>query len=262
MPEQPIFRSGVELVTIDVVATGRDGNPVHDLKASDFELFEDGKKQAIRAFQFLNYSMAPPSRRHRRASSPTTSNPAAFSRSFSTNRLLRHRNSRGPARRRTFPDRRHAAHDHVAVVRSGANSGFFDLRSTMAIEPRCRRGCRDRGIRLESAGALDAVGAGDFDTTSPGTWAATVSPPRSGGRKAPVRFPRAARRSSGSAAAARYPRILRGPRDRPAARAQRRRVARLINRARFANVAIYTVDPRGLVAPSTTSRDNPGRGFR
>jgi hypothetical protein len=31
----------------------------------------------------------------------------------------------------------------------------------------------------------------------------------------------------------------------------------LIERARAANVAIYTVDPRGLVAPSTGGRDNP-----
>ena len=35
---QPTFRSGVELVTIDVVATDRSGKPVHDLKAADFEL--------------------------------------------------------------------------------------------------------------------------------------------------------------------------------------------------------------------------------
>ena len=32
----------------------------------------------------------------------------------------------------------------------------------------------------------------------------------------------------------------------------------LINRARLANVAIYTVDPRGLVAANTSGRDNPG----
>src|SRR5688500_7751917 len=58
-PGQPSFRSGVELVTIDVVATGRDGRPVHDLKAADFELLEDGKPQEIRAFEFINFSMAP-----------------------------------------------------------------------------------------------------------------------------------------------------------------------------------------------------------
>jgi hypothetical protein len=34
----------------------------------------------------------------------------------------------------------------------------------------------------------------------------------------------------------------------------------LIDQARAANVAIYTVDPRGLVAPGTAGRDNPGAG--
>ena len=50
--QQPVFRSGVELVTIDVVATTRDGRPVHNLKAEDFELFEDGVRQEIRTFRF------------------------------------------------------------------------------------------------------------------------------------------------------------------------------------------------------------------
>ena len=56
---QPTFRSGVELVTIDVVATDRSGKPVHDLKATDFELFEDGKSQPIKTFQFIDASMVP-----------------------------------------------------------------------------------------------------------------------------------------------------------------------------------------------------------
>src|SRR5688572_12662199 len=56
---QPTFRSGVELVTIDVVATDRSGKPVHALKASDFELFEDGKSQPIKTFQFIDASMVP-----------------------------------------------------------------------------------------------------------------------------------------------------------------------------------------------------------
>src|SRR5687768_14596000 len=56
---QPTFRSGVELVTIDVVATDRSGRPVHDLKAADFELFEDGKSQPIKTFEFIDASMTP-----------------------------------------------------------------------------------------------------------------------------------------------------------------------------------------------------------
>ena len=56
---QPTFRSGVELVTIDVVATDRSGRPVHDLKAADFELFEDGKSVPIKAFQYIDSSIVP-----------------------------------------------------------------------------------------------------------------------------------------------------------------------------------------------------------
>ena len=56
---QPTFRSGVELVTIDVVATDLNGKPVHDLKAADFELFEDGKSQPIKTFQFIDSSIVP-----------------------------------------------------------------------------------------------------------------------------------------------------------------------------------------------------------
>lgn len=43
---QTTFRSGVDLVTIDVVATSANGAPVHNLTADDFELFEDGVPQA------------------------------------------------------------------------------------------------------------------------------------------------------------------------------------------------------------------------
>src|SRR5918993_3761301 len=56
---QPTFRAGVELVTIDVVATDRSGRPVHNLKAADFELFEDSKSQPIKTFEFIDASMAP-----------------------------------------------------------------------------------------------------------------------------------------------------------------------------------------------------------
>src|SRR4029453_14451977 len=62
-------------------------------------------------------------------------------------------------------------HDHIAVVRSGVDSGF-----TLTSDPQlalesisAASGRRDRGIRLERAGAPDAVGAGDFDTASPGS---------------------------------------------------------------------------------------------
>lgn len=47
-PQVPIFRSGVDLVNVGVTVTDRKGHLITDLTANDFELWEDGKRQAIR----------------------------------------------------------------------------------------------------------------------------------------------------------------------------------------------------------------------
>ena len=47
---QPVFRSGVNLVLVDVVVRDRSGAFVKDLTAEDFELFEDGVRQQIVTF--------------------------------------------------------------------------------------------------------------------------------------------------------------------------------------------------------------------
>jgi Ca-activated chloride channel family protein len=46
----PVFRTGVDLVNLGVTVTDRKGNLVADLAADDFEILEDGKKQALRYF--------------------------------------------------------------------------------------------------------------------------------------------------------------------------------------------------------------------
>jgi Ca-activated chloride channel family protein len=48
--EQPTFRAGVDLVTFGVTAVDKKGNLVTDLAQDDFEIFEDGKPQAIKLF--------------------------------------------------------------------------------------------------------------------------------------------------------------------------------------------------------------------
>jgi VWFA-related protein len=55
-PQQrpPVFRAGVNAVRVDVIVTDRDGNPVNDLTASDFEVQEDGKAQEIDLFRLVN----------------------------------------------------------------------------------------------------------------------------------------------------------------------------------------------------------------
>lgn len=48
------FRAGTALVLVDVVATRADGNLNHDLKRDDFLVFEDGQPQEIRQFQVVD----------------------------------------------------------------------------------------------------------------------------------------------------------------------------------------------------------------
>lgn len=45
--EQPVFRSGVRLVLVDVSVTGDDDQPLADLTPADFELTEDGIPQTV-----------------------------------------------------------------------------------------------------------------------------------------------------------------------------------------------------------------------
>jgi VWFA-related protein len=46
----PLFRTNANLVLIDVVVHDK-GNPVHDLRASDFHVFEDGREQKVTVFE-------------------------------------------------------------------------------------------------------------------------------------------------------------------------------------------------------------------
>jgi VWFA-related protein len=51
--QRPTFRTGAELVRVDVVVLDRQGLPVTNLSANDFELQEEGTAQEIKSFQFV-----------------------------------------------------------------------------------------------------------------------------------------------------------------------------------------------------------------
>jgi VWFA-related protein len=51
---QPTFPAGTEVVTVDVVVTGPDGQPVLDLRPEDFTVTEDGTPQEIVAFDAVH----------------------------------------------------------------------------------------------------------------------------------------------------------------------------------------------------------------
>src|SRR5688572_27574218 len=52
-PQQPTFRTGINFVRVDVIVSDKKGTPLADLKASEFEVLEDGKPQAIEQFKFI-----------------------------------------------------------------------------------------------------------------------------------------------------------------------------------------------------------------
>ncbi len=59
-PAPPVFRTGINVVRVDVIVTDKQGRPVGDLKQEDFEVFEDGKVQAIEAFKLVELTGQPP----------------------------------------------------------------------------------------------------------------------------------------------------------------------------------------------------------
>jgi VWFA-related protein len=51
--QQPVFRTGINFVRVDAIVTDKQGNPVGNLQASDFEVLEDGQPQTIEQFRFV-----------------------------------------------------------------------------------------------------------------------------------------------------------------------------------------------------------------
>jgi hypothetical protein len=50
---QQVFRSGTELVEVDVVVLDAAGRLVRGLTAADFELYDEGKPQEVSTFSFV-----------------------------------------------------------------------------------------------------------------------------------------------------------------------------------------------------------------
>src|SRR5262245_62570082 len=51
--QQPVFRTGINFVRVDVIITDKNGNQVGDLQAADFDVTEDGKPQKIETFKLV-----------------------------------------------------------------------------------------------------------------------------------------------------------------------------------------------------------------
>lgn len=67
--DQPAFRTGADLVIVDAVVVDKDGKPVSGLTASDFEVRDEGRVQAVSLFQ----TVAPEAAGRQAAGTATTS---------------------------------------------------------------------------------------------------------------------------------------------------------------------------------------------
>jgi VWFA-related protein len=56
--QKPAFKTGVELVPVDVQVVDRDGRPISGLKAEDFEVTIDGRKRPVVSVELLQYASA------------------------------------------------------------------------------------------------------------------------------------------------------------------------------------------------------------
>ena len=56
---QPVFKSGVNVIEVDVVVTDKSGRPIRGLRQEDFEVFEDGKPVTWSTFVAVDLPQAP-----------------------------------------------------------------------------------------------------------------------------------------------------------------------------------------------------------
>jgi VWFA-related protein len=260
---QPTFRSGVELVTIDVVATSRDGKPVFDLRAGDFELLEDGVPQDIKAFEFINLASLSATRPLPPGLSANDVEPGGLF-TVVVDEIGVQVDDIREIRRVTqkFFDESLQPNDYVAVVRSGATSGFFLTSDrTIALDAISQStGRRERTLGVtqpgadvpavvEGAATIESFGTGENGRNSFRVLLQVVEQLRhvAARRKAVLWFSRGGDLPSGYLESIEL--------GRPVGRDDEV-FTKLIDAARASNVAIYSFDPRGLQsAAAETGRD-------
>lgn len=269
-PPQSTFRSGVDLVTIDVVATSANGAPVHNLRAEDFEIFEDGRQQPVQTFQFVDLSSTSAIRPLPPGIASNEVEPGGLF-VVVLDELGLQADDVSQARRvsERFFKETLLPNDYVAIIRSGSDSGFF-LTSDRALAlntiPQII-GRRERNLGLEQPGAaaagtasaaeslaelesaIETFGVGENGRQSFKVLLGVVEQLRRipARRKAVLWFSRGGDLPPGYFDAVEMGRLT-GRDDEV--------FSKLIDTARAANVAIYTVDPRGLQGPAAeVSRD-------
>ena len=251
-----------------MVATTANGAPVHNLTADDFELFEDGVPQQVQTFKFVDLSSTSAIRPLPPGIASNEIEPGGLF-VVVLDELGLQVDDVSQARRvadRFFKETL-LPNDYVAIVRSGTDSGFFLTSDrTLALNTIPQTvGRRERNLGLEQPGVAAVGPATSLGTpTAPPAWPSSSRRLR---RSAPAKTAarasgccsasssncaasrHAARRCCGSAAAAICRPITSKPWSVPRGRDDDV-FSKLIDTARAANVAIYTVDPRGLQTPA------------
>ena len=54
----PVFRAGVDLVTVDVTVVDKDGQPIRGLSSKDFSVRVDGRQRPVQTLEFLEYGIS------------------------------------------------------------------------------------------------------------------------------------------------------------------------------------------------------------
>jgi len=270
--QQPTFRSSVDLVTIDVVATTANGAPVANLKAEDFEVFEDGVAQKVQTFQFVDLSSTSAIRPLPPGIASNEVEPGGLF-VVVIDELGLQVDDIAQARRvaEKFFKETLLPNDYVAIIRSGVASGFFltsDRTLALNTIPQAR-GLRERNLGVEApGGAATTTGAPPPDIAASlaelDSEVEVFGPGENGRqsfkvlfgvvdqlRRIPARRKALLWFSRGGDLPQNYFEAAERPRG-----TDDDQLAKLVEVARAANVAIYSIDPRGIQTPGAeVSRD-------
>ena len=289
--EEDVVRISVTLVQVDAVVTDKQGKPVTDLKSSDFEVYEDGRKQHITNFSFVGTQpesvpvpAVAPAKPDPKSKAPLPLGPPVRLRPDQVRRTIAlvvddlglSFESTGSVRDalKKFVDQQMQPGDLVAIIRTGAGMGALqqftaDKRQLYAAIERVRWNMNGRsGVGAFAPIDRDASGA-----RSNGEARSRTSQNRDEGARDAVDELRTEIYSVGTLGALNF--IVRGLRELPGRKSvillsdgfrlynrdqdsQRvldslRRLTDLANRA---SVVIYTIDARGLQTLMLTAADN------
>lgn len=230
-PAQPTFRAGTTLVEVSAIVT-RDGQPVSDLRADEVRVLDNGVEQPLVAFEFIDLGQVTGAAQRRDFIIVIDNlhiDPTRTAQTIDTALALIDR--LGP-------------HDRVAVATTGLPDDPFDFTTEREAARAFVR--RVRGQRMTRAivpGELELAARAAMDRL-----ANVAAEMRSDAERRSVLFISEGHPTLGQTAETRRSENNNGYVE----------FREVIRQAALANVAIYTVDPRGLRAPghaAIASRD-------